>query len=221
MADADLFDGGPPAATPTQSGSSPGREHGRTPVEGAERTGSGDPVKSSADFTPTKTVLTDAAAVAEFVIHAVSAIHGVLGPWVEDEVTKAVFTAIKKARREPERFPTLRHVQGYALKVALNAGKRKCRRAATRETAFGDQHGGSDHRAPDQIIADRELGLAIGQALRELPESLEETFIAIEVDGVEPRDFAKAHGLATQTVYNNMSRARKRLRRSLIREGTG
>jgi len=81
-----------------------------------------------------------------------------------------------------------------------------------------DQLPGSDRR-PDRILAGRELGQRIEEAIQRLPEGQRIVFLLGETAGMRYEDVGKTLGIPVGTVKSRMHAAVHELRRLLHREG--
>lgn len=71
-------------------------------------------------------------------------------------------------------------------------------------------------KTTDQAIEQSELSLQIQQAMEQLPRLQRLCFYMKEVEGYESEEIAQILGVQASSVYNHLSRARKRLRELLI-----
>ncbi|MDY6122719.1 MAG: RNA polymerase sigma factor [Porphyromonas sp.] len=73
----------------------------------------------------------------------------------------------------------------------------------------------------DTTIEQMELGKHLRAAILQLPRLQRMVFFLKEVQGYEAEEIAQIVGAGVEAVYNNLSRARRRLRETLLLNGIG
>ncbi|GAD05424.1 hypothetical protein HQ45_08480 [Porphyromonas crevioricanis] len=71
----------------------------------------------------------------------------------------------------------------------------------------------------ETALEQNELGQQLRQAIAMLPKLQRMTFFLKEVQGYEAEEIAQIIGSGVETVYNNLSRARRKLKENLLRAG--
>jgi RNA polymerase sigma-70 factor (ECF subfamily) len=74
---------------------------------------------------------------------------------------------------------------------------------------------GSDHRAPDRVTMNRELGRALEQAVLELPEKYRLIFVMREIEDMTVAETVETLGLTESNVKVRLNRAKSMLREKL------
>jgi RNA polymerase sigma-70 factor (ECF subfamily) len=77
----------------------------------------------------------------------------------------------------------------------------------------------SPEASPEQMAVRAELRGAIQQAIMSLPADQRATIVMVDVQGLSYEEAAEATGVSIGTVKSRMSRARSRVRDSLLKEG--
>jgi RNA polymerase sigma-70 factor (ECF subfamily) len=85
-------------------------------------------------------------------------------------------------------------------------------------TEFDENLCPSDYHAPnpEELALQNDSSTLVRKALENLPTSLREVLILREIEGMSYREIADISGMPVGTVMSSLSRARERLRRSLI-----
>ncbi|MFO1054978.1 MAG: sigma-70 family RNA polymerase sigma factor [Planctomycetota bacterium] len=134
--------------------------------------------------------------------------------WVDDLVQEVFVRLCLRARSYDPRWP----LPVWLLRIARNLAVDLMRRERARLRA----HRGAAERTRDEVAPaadrhaqDRELGVALGAALRRLPEAFRTAFVLREIEVLHYEEIAAIMGTSEKTVSTRLHRARSRLREIL------
>jgi RNA polymerase sigma-70 factor (ECF subfamily) len=119
-------------------------------------------------------------------------------------------------------FPGFRgdDARAWLLKIVRNTCYTwlRANRPLQDATEFDENLCPPDYHAPnpEELALQNDNSTLVRKALENLPTSLREVLILREIEGMSYREIADISGMPVGTVMSSLSRARERLRRSLI-----
>ncbi len=146
--------------------------------------------------------------LAEFLVTCPGRLRSMLPPWLWDEAGHAASVAAFESSRNPHKFKHIADVYSYAFTVAVHAAAARRKKNARISIGLEGAAKSADRRSPEHDVEVRKA-LAL---VERLPTHLRDAYVAIELEGATPLEFARAEGIAIQTAYNRISQARRALR---------
>jgi RNA polymerase sigma-70 factor (ECF subfamily) len=137
-------------------------------------------------------------------------------PDAQDSVQEALLRAFRF-------FPGFRggDARAWLLKIVRNTCYTwlRANRPLQDATEFDENLCPPDYHAPnpEELALQNDSSTLLRKALENLPTSFREVLILREIEGMSYREIADISGMPVGTVMSTLSRARERLRRSLIR----
>jgi RNA polymerase sigma factor (sigma-70 family) len=119
-------------------------------------------------------------------------------------------------------FPGFRggDARGWLLKIVRNTCYTwlRANRPLQDATEFDESLCPPDYHAPnpEELAVQNDSSTLVRRALENLPTSFREVLILREIEGMSYREISDISGMPVGTVMSSLSRARERLRRSLI-----
>jgi RNA polymerase sigma-70 factor (ECF subfamily) len=118
-------------------------------------------------------------------------------------------------------FPGFRggDARAWLLKIVRNTCYTLLRANRLQDaTEFDENLCPPDYHAPnpEELVLHNDSSTLVRKALENLPMSFREVLILREIEGMSYREIADISGMPVGTVMSSLSRARERLRRSLI-----
>ena len=139
----------------------------------------------------------------------------------EQDAQDSVQEALLRAFRF---FPSFRggNARAWLLKIVRNTCYTwlRANRPLQDAAEFDENLCPPDYHAPnpEELALQNDSSSLVREALENLPTSLREVLILREIEGMSYREIADISGMPLGTVMSSLSRARERLRRSLIPE---
>ena len=137
-------------------------------------------------------------------------------PQDREDVAQEVFVRVF---RHLKGFRAGREFGAWLYRVTVNAAHDHRGRSSRRQRGESPWVEGVEHEderpGPEESARQRELRLALGQALEELSERERTIFVLREIEQLPTREVARVLGITGVTVRRHLSRARARLREIL------
>jgi RNA polymerase sigma-70 factor (ECF subfamily) len=132
-----------------------------------------------------------------------------------DEADDLAQEAFLKAAIRRESFSDGTNLRAWLLRIVTNAfldGRRR-RQSSGSEPLIEDPH--ASGQAPPEVIANEELGVALADAISELPETARAVFLLRTQEQMSFRDIGGSIGITEETARWHMMQARRGLMKRL------
>lgn len=128
-----------------------------------------------------------------------------------DEAADALQDAFISAFRSAGSFRGQSQVTTWLHRIVVNSCLDRMRRLKVRPTSPLPEEGPGEPAAPGDAMADRELRLAVEDALGELPPDQRAAVVLVDVQGYSISEAARVLGTADGTVKSRCARGRAKL----------
>jgi RNA polymerase sigma-70 factor (ECF subfamily) len=128
-----------------------------------------------------------------------------------EEAADALQDAFISAFRAAGSFRAEAQVSTWLHRIVVNACLDRMRRRNARPTSPMPDDGSHEPAAPRDAMADRETGMAVQDALAQLPGEQRAAIVLVDVEGYSVAETARMLGVAEGTVKSRCARGRGKL----------